>query len=152
MKENLDRMLEKLDLILGLNRDCNFTLKRIESRGESWNINSVPSDDVRGLKVVEGVYASSTVTSVVENLLVNFNTQIIDEIHEFSESSSGDAYVRVKSSTHIPTDVHTHDNNTSDAECESVIELQWLLLVPPSSQLLKFFYYDPLVSFWFLFF
>jgi len=76
------------------------------------------------LKVVEGVHASSTVTSVVENLLVNFNTQIIDEIHEFSKSASRDAYVRVESSTHIPIDVHTHDNDTSDAECESVIELQ----------------------------
>ena len=39
MEENLDRMLEKLDLILGVSRDCNFTLKRIESRDESLHIN-----------------------------------------------------------------------------------------------------------------
>jgi len=59
MKENLDRMLEKLDLILELARVCNFTLKRIESRGESRHINNVPSDDVRVSRAVEDVYVSS---------------------------------------------------------------------------------------------
>jgi len=46
-------MLEKLDLILRLARDCNFTLKRIESLGESRHISSVPSDDVREPEVIE---------------------------------------------------------------------------------------------------
>ena len=54
MKENLDCMLDKLDFILRLVRDCNFTLKRIESRRESQRIDSVPSD-VRDLRVVEDV-------------------------------------------------------------------------------------------------
>jgi len=87
MKENLDRMLEKLDLILVLARDCDSTLKRIESRGESWHINNVPSDDVRDSRVIKDVYVSFTVISVIEDLLTNSDTQISDEIHEFSEST-----------------------------------------------------------------
>jgi len=51
MEENLDRMLEK-NLILRLAWDCNFTLKRIESRGESRHINSVHSDDVKEPEVI----------------------------------------------------------------------------------------------------
>jgi len=47
MEENLDCMLD--DLILGLARDCNFTLKRIAPRSESRHINSVPSNDIRDL-------------------------------------------------------------------------------------------------------
>jgi len=46
-------MLEKLDFILILVRDCNFTLKRIVSRGESRLISSVPSGDVRESEVDE---------------------------------------------------------------------------------------------------
>ena len=79
MEENLN-MLEKLDLIFGLPRDCNCTLKMIESRGESWHINNVPSDDVRYSRVVEDAYVSSTITSVLEKPLANFDTQ---KIHEF---------------------------------------------------------------------
>ena len=37
-------MLEKLNLILRLAPDYNSTLKKIESRGESWYISSIPSD------------------------------------------------------------------------------------------------------------
>jgi len=44
MEESLDRMLEKFDLTLRLAQNCNSTLKRIKSRGESWHISSVPSD------------------------------------------------------------------------------------------------------------
>ena len=51
MGENHDHMLEKLDLILRLVRDCNATLKRIKSQGESQHINSVSSDNVRELEV-----------------------------------------------------------------------------------------------------
>ena len=46
-------MLEKLDRMLKLARDINSILKRIESRGKNRHINSVPSDDVRGSKIVE---------------------------------------------------------------------------------------------------
>ena len=53
MEENLDRMLEKLDLILRLARDCNSILKRIELLDESRHINSVPSDDVKEQDEVE---------------------------------------------------------------------------------------------------
>jgi len=51
MGENHDHMLEKLDLILRLVWDCNVTLKRIKSEGESQHINSVSSDNVRELEV-----------------------------------------------------------------------------------------------------
>ena len=73
MEENLDHMLQNLDFILMLARDCNSTLKRIESRGEIRHINSVPSDDVRDSRVVEDVYVSSTFTSVFEDPLANFD-------------------------------------------------------------------------------
>ena len=43
MEENLDRMLDKLDRILELARDVNFTLKLIDSRDESRHMNNVPS-------------------------------------------------------------------------------------------------------------
>ena len=68
------------------------------------------------------VYVFFTITSIVEDSLANFDTQIIDEIHEFFESTSDDVNVRVESNTPIPTDVHTHDNDTSDAECEPLVE------------------------------
>ena len=149
MEENLNRVLEKLDFILGLVRDCNYILKRIESRGKSRHINSVLSDDVGESKVVD-VYVFSTITSVVENPLANSDTQIIDEIHEFSERTSDDVDVRVESSITIPTDVHTYDNDPSDAECEPVVEFTVTTFsYPASSQLLEFFpiiqrevYYD----------
>ena len=83
MEENLVRILEKLDFILELARNFNFTLKKIKSRGESRHINSVPSDDVKDLRAVVNVYVSSTIISVVGDPLANFDTQIIDEIHEF---------------------------------------------------------------------
>ena len=123
MQENLGRMVEKLDLILRLAHDCNFTLKRIESQDESQHINSIPSDDVRDSRVVENIYVSSTITSVVEDPLANFDTQIIDKIYEFSDSTSDNVDVRVESSTIISTDSHTHDNDTCDAECEPVLSL-----------------------------
>ena len=44
MEENLDRILEKLDFILKIAHDYNFTSKRIKSRGESQHISSVSSD------------------------------------------------------------------------------------------------------------
>ena len=51
MKENLDYMLEKLDLILKLARNCNSTLKRVESLDESRHINSISGDDARESEV-----------------------------------------------------------------------------------------------------
>jgi len=74
------------------------------------------------LRVTENVYVSFTITSIVQNPLANSNTQIIDKIHEFSESTSDNVDVRVESSTPIPTEVHTHNNDTSDAECEPIVE------------------------------
>ena len=101
MEENVDRMLKKLDLILELTLDYNSTLNMIESRGKNQHINSVPNDDVRDSRVVENVYLSSTITSVVEDPLANSDTQIIDKIHGFSESTSDNVNVRVESSTLI---------------------------------------------------
>ena len=53
MEENLDCMLETLYLILRLARDCNSTLKRIESRGEGRHISSISSDDGREPEVID---------------------------------------------------------------------------------------------------
>jgi len=53
MEENLDCMLETLYLILRLTRDCNFTLKRIESRGEGRHISGISSDDGREPEVID---------------------------------------------------------------------------------------------------
>jgi len=48
--------------------------------------------------------------------------------------------VRVKSNTLIPTNVHTHDNDTSDVECEPLIESTMAIFsYHPSSQPLQFF-------------
>jgi len=57
-------------------------------------------------------------------LLVSLRTtsQFRNENHEFLKRTNDDLDVRVKSSTLVPTDVHTHDNDTSDVECESVVE------------------------------
>ena len=64
-EENLNCMLVKLDLILELIRDCNSTLKVIESRSKSGHINSVPSDDIRDKRVVEDIYVSSTILELL---------------------------------------------------------------------------------------
>ena len=90
-------------------------------------------------RVIEKVYVSSPITSVVENPLANFDAQIIDEIHEFFESTSDDVDVRVESSTPIPIDIHTHDNNTTDAECEPVVESTMTTFSYPPNQHLEFF-------------
>jgi len=58
MEGNLNRMLEKLDFIFELARNCNSTLKRIKSQNESRHVNSVPSE-VRDSNVVENVYDAS---------------------------------------------------------------------------------------------
>jgi len=122
MEENLDRVLaRKTWPYLQASSGLQFHIKKyIITR--RWHINSVPSDDVRDSRVVEYVYVSSTITSIIENPLANSYTQIADEIHEFYESTSDDIDVRVDSSTLIPIDVHTHDNDTSVAECEPVVE------------------------------
>ena len=92
------------------------------------------------MRVVDDVYVSLTITSVFEDPLTNSDAQIIDEIYEFSSSTSDDVNVRVECSTHIPTDVHTHDNDTSDAEYEPVVEFTVTTFsYPPSSQPLEFF-------------
>jgi len=94
----------------------------IGSRGESRYINSFPSDDVRDLRVIEDVNISLTISSVTEDSLANSDTQIINEIYEFSKSTSNDVDMLLESSTLIPTDIHIHDNDTSDVKCEPVVD------------------------------
>ena len=53
MDENHDRMLEKLYFILRLVREWNFTLKKIESRGEIRYIGSISSDDFRESEAID---------------------------------------------------------------------------------------------------
>ena len=80
----------------------------------------------------------STIISVVDDPLANSDTQIIDEIYEFSKNTSDDVDVRVESSILIPTDVHNNDD-TSDAECESAVEYIVTTFSDTPSQTLKFF-------------
>jgi len=67
MKKNLDRMLEKLDLILKLVRDCNSTLKRIESRGESRHISSILTDDVTESEIIGEPEADSEIVDELDS-------------------------------------------------------------------------------------
>ena len=82
MKENLDCMLEKLYLILRLARDCNFTLKRIESRGESRHISMIPSDDVRESEVVD---EAEPKPKIVDESELESDPKVVDESDPESE-------------------------------------------------------------------
>ena len=73
MEENLDRLLEKLDLILRLSRYCNSTLKRTESWGEGQHIRNVPSDDG---KEPEAVDEAELEPEIVDEL----EPEIVDEL------------------------------------------------------------------------
>ena len=79
---------------------------------------SVPNDIVDDSKVVEDVYVSPEVNSVIYFTVVESCIPILDEIHEFFEVNSDDVDVRVESSTPVPTNVYTRDNDTSDTERE----------------------------------
>ena len=78
MEENLNRMLEKLDLIFRLARDCNSTLKRIQSRGQSRHTSSVPSDDVRESEVIDDV-ESEPESEIVDEPESESDPEVIDE-------------------------------------------------------------------------
>jgi len=82
----------------------------------------VPNDTIDDSKVVEKVYISPEATSVIDPTVVESCAPFIDEVHEFSEGTNNDVDVRVESSTPIPIDVHTRDNDTSDTERGSWIE------------------------------
>ena len=82
----------------------------------------MPNDIVDNSKVVENVYVSPKTTSVIDPIVIESCTLILDEVQEFSKGTNNDVDERVESSTPIPTDVHTHDNDTSDTKCEHGIE------------------------------
>jgi len=69
VEESHDRMLEKLDRNPELVRNVNSTLKRIESRGKSWHINCVPSDDVTDSKIVEEIDIVHNIEASVKSSL-----------------------------------------------------------------------------------
>jgi len=99
----------------------------------------VPNDIVGDSKLVEDIYISPEATSVIDPTVVESCTPILDEIHEFPEGTSDDVDVRGVSSTFIPTDVHTRDNNDSYTERESVVKFTMTALnYPISNQLLEF--------------
>jgi len=54
---------------------------------------SVPNDIVDDSKVVEDVYVSPEATSVIDSIVVESCTSILDEVHEFSEGTSDDVDV-----------------------------------------------------------
>jgi len=61
----------------------------------------VPSDDVDDSKVIEDVYVPSKIISVVEDMLVDSSTPILNEVHVSSEDTSDFEYVLVESSIHV---------------------------------------------------
>ena len=75
----------------------------------------MPNDFVDDLRIVGNVYVPSEVTSVVEDILVDFSIPILDEIHDSSEGTS-DVDALVESSTLIPDDIYVHEDDTSDSE------------------------------------
>ena len=91
----MEKNHDKLGCILELVRDCNSTLKRIESRGKSWHINSIPSDDVRDSKIIEEV----------------------DIIH-----NDTDVEASIESSPPIPDDTYVYESSTSDFEHETEVD------------------------------
>ena len=95
----------------------------------------MPNDIVDDSNIVEDVYFSPQTISVIDHIVVESCTPILDEVHQFFEGTSDDVDVRGVSSTFISTDVHTRDNNTSDTEVESIVTtLNYF-----SNQPLKFF-------------
>jgi len=82
---------------------------------KSRHVNVVPSDDVDDSRVVEDVYGSFEITSVVDTLC-DFSTPILDEIHISFEGTSDIANVLVESSTPIPDDIDVHEDDTSNFE------------------------------------
>jgi len=97
-------MLDKLDRILELVQDVNFTLKRTESQDESRHMNSIPSDDIRDSRVIRDVHVSSKTTSIIEDIWVDSDINSW-EGHASYEGTSEIADVIVESSTSL-TDVH----------------------------------------------
>ena len=86
MEENHDRMLNKLDRILELVRDCNSTIKRIESRDKSRHINSISSDDVRDSKIVKEVDIMHNDTDVEAS--IESSPPISDDTYVYESSTS----------------------------------------------------------------
>jgi len=94
---------------------------------------SVPDDNVSNSKVVEDAYISLETTSVIDPTVIESCAPIFDEIHEFFECTNDDVDVQVESSTPIPTDVHTRDNDTSDTEPELRVDFTVTTLNYPLS-------------------
>ena len=61
----------------------------------------MPSDNIDSSKVVEDVNLLPEIISIVKNILVNFGTPIIDEVHVSPDSISVDVDEIVE--TNIPT-------------------------------------------------
>jgi len=70
---------------------------------------SIVSSDVDDSKVVEDVHVLSKTISIIENILVGFNTLILDEGRVFYKGTSEVMDVIVESGTPLTVDVHVHD-------------------------------------------
>jgi len=100
---------------------------------------SVPNNTVDDSKIVDDLYVSPEDISIIDPTVVESCTPIFDEACEFSEGTSDDVDMRVESSTLIPTDIHTRDNDTSNTERESGVESTvFTLNYPLSNRRLEF--------------
>ena len=99
------------------------------------NINSVPSDDVKDLRVVKDVHVLSKTISIIEGISVD--TLILDDGHTSYEGTSEVVNVLVDSRTPLIVDAHVPD--TSDSASE-------LVESSVSSQISKYSFASPLIE------
>ena len=101
------------------------------------NINSVPSDDVKDLRVVEDVHVLSKTISTIEGISVDSDMLIFDDGHTSYEGTSEVVNVLVDSRTPLIVDAHVPD--TSDSASE-------LVESSVSSQISKYSFASPLIE------
>ena len=95
--------------------------------------NFVPSDDFNDSKIVEDVHIPHEISSIIEDLLVNIGTPIIDESHVSSVITS-DVDTLVNSSTLTHDEVYINEKNQESQETE----VESTPIVYSSSQSLQF--------------
>ena len=78
---------------------------------ESQHVRTVPNDDVDDLKVIEVVYIPSKTASIIEDISVDSNTQIIEKSYVSYEDTSGVVGTKVESGTPLDVDAHAQDSS-----------------------------------------
>jgi len=71
----------------------------------------VPSDDFDNSKVVKGANIPSKTASIIEDISVDSNTQIIEKSYVSYEDTSGVVGTKVESGTPLDVDAHAQDSS-----------------------------------------